>query len=192
MDLPEHPWFPIRTERLLLREFRLADAADVHAYGSDPEVARYMDWGPNDDAMTEAVMQRWMTIQETWPREDVNLADEHLADGRVIGSVRLGLKDPANFTADFGHSYHRTYWRQGYASEAARAILGVGFETLGLRRIWATADVRNEGSWRMLANLGMRREAHFVRDLFVKGHWRDTYLYAILADEWRAQNNTRI
>ena len=192
MELPKDPWFPIRTPRLLLREFREADATDVHAYASDPEVARYMDWGPNDDAVTEAVMQRWLIVQQTWPREDVNLAVEHLAEGRVIGSIRLGLKDPEGRTADFGHSYHRDYWRQGYGAEAARALMRVGFETLDLHRIWATADVRNEGSWKLLARLGMRREAHFVRDLHVKGRWRDTYLYAILAEEGLVSNNTRI
>uniref|UniRef100_UPI0037C62E48 GNAT family N-acetyltransferase n=1 Tax=Phenylobacterium sp. TaxID=1871053 RepID=UPI0037C62E48 len=105
------------------------------------------------------------------------------ADGRVIGSIRLGLKAPGHRTADFGHSYHRAYWRQGYAAEAARALFAVGFGDLGLHRIWATADVRNVASWRLLEKLGMRREAHFRRDVLVKGEWRDSYLYAILADE---------
>jgi [ribosomal protein S5]-alanine N-acetyltransferase len=176
-------WFPIRTERLRLREFRAADEADVHAYGSDPEVARYMDWGPNDAATTAEVMQRWAMTQAVWPRDDVNLAVEHVDEGRVIGSIRLGIRDRANRTADFGHSYHRGYWGQGYAAEAARALFAVGFGQLGLHRIWATADVRNIGSWRLLEKLGMRREAHFRRDVLVKGEWRDSYLYAILADE---------
>jgi [ribosomal protein S5]-alanine N-acetyltransferase len=178
------PWFPIRTERLMLREFRASDEADVHAYGSDPEVSRYMDWGPNDEATTQAVIARWLASQAIWPRADINLAVEPVGDGRVIGSIRLGLKDPANRTADLGHSYHRAYWRQGYAAEAARALLAVGFGELGLHRIWATADVRNIGSWRLLEKLGMRREAHFLQDVRVKGEWRDSYLYAILADEY--------
>jgi ribosomal-protein-alanine N-acetyltransferase len=176
------PWFPIRTERLLLREFRVSDEADVHAYGSDPEVSRFMDWGPNDAATTREVMQRWARSQEVWPRDEVNLAVEHLADGRVIGSFRLGLKAPGHRTADFGHSYHRAYWRQGYAAEAARALFAVGFGDLGLHRIWATADVRNIASWRLLEKLGMRREAHFRLDVLVKAAWRDSFLYAILAE----------
>lgn len=177
------PWFPIRTERLLLREFRVADEADVHAYGSDPEVSRFMDWGPNDAATTREVMQRWAKSQAVWPRDDVNLAVEHLAAGRVIGSIRLGLKAPGSRTADFGHSYHRAYWHQGYAAEAARALFAVGFGDLGLHRIWATADVRNIASWRLLEKLGMRREAHFLKDVLVRGAWRDSFLYAILAEE---------
>lgn len=185
MELPNAPWFPIRTERLLLREFRESDLDSLHAYASDPEVARYMDWGPNDEATTRDFLDRALKAQTTWPREDVNLAVEHLADGRVIGSIRLGLKDPANRTADLGYSYNRAYWRQGYGTEAARAVLAVGFETLGLHRIWATANVRNRASWSLLAKLGLRREARFQRNLFVKGVWRDTYLYAILAEEWR-------
>ncbi len=185
MKLPDAPWFPIRTKRLLLREARESDSADIHAYASDPEVARYMDWGPNDEATTRDVLDRWTKKQAEWPRADVNLLVEHLADSRVIGSIRLGVKDLANRSADFGHSYNRAYWRKGYGTEAARAMLAVGFETLGLHRIWATADVRNRASWSLLAKLGMRREARFRRDVFVKGVWRDSYLYAILAEEWR-------
>jgi len=182
-DTPDR-WFPLRTERLLLREFRDTDADDVHAYASDPEVSRYLDWGPNDAATTQAVMKRSSEAQAIWPRDDVNLAVEHVGDRRVIGSIRLGLKDPVNRTADFGHTYHRAYWRQGYGTEAARTLLQTGFATLGLHRIWATADVRNVGSWSLLQKLGMRREAHLVRNLLVKGAWRDTYLYAMLAEDW--------
>ncbi len=183
MNEDPKPWFPIRTERLVLREFRPTNEADVHAYGSDPVVSRFMDWGPNDEAATREVMQRWAKTQAIWPRDEVNLAVEHVADGRVIGSIRLGTRDRAHRTADFGHSYHQAYWRRGYAAEAAQALFAVGFGDLGLHRIWATADVRNIASWRLLEKLGMRREAHFRQDVLVKGAWRDSFLYAMLDEE---------
>lgn len=178
------PWFPIRTERLLLREFREADFDDVHDYARDPRVARFMDWGPNTEAQTAEFMARKWEEQARWPRDEVNLAIEHVGDGRVIGSIRLAVNDRANLTGDFGYSLNSAYWRQGYATEAGRAILQVGFRTLGLHRIWAECDTENVGSYGVMAKLGMRREAEVRQGKRVKGEWRDRYVYAILADEF--------
>lgn len=181
------PWFPLRTARLLLREFRDDDFDDVHAYASQPDVARYMDWGPNPLAETRAFMQRMFDAQATWPRDDVNLAIEHAGDRRVIGSIRLGRK-PAEHAADLGYSINRDYWSRGIATEASRAMLKVAFGVLGVHRVWAWCDVRNAASYRVMEKLAMRREGHMRQDRFIKGAWRDTYLYAILADEFgRAQ-----
>ena len=178
------PWFPLRTERLLLREFRPEDIEDVHAYAIDPEVARFMDWGPNTREITVEVMDRWAEQAKEWPRDAVTLAIEHVADGLVIGSIRLEVSDRANLAGDFGYSLHRSYWRQGYATEAARALLEVGFRTLGLHRIWAECDTENVGSWGVMQKLGMRREGELRHGRLIKGQWRDRYLYAILAEEW--------
>ena len=178
------PWFPIRTERLLLREFTQDDFDDVHAYATDDDVVRYMDWGPNTPADTQAALDRWFEARPHWPRTDINLAIEHLADGRVIGSIRLGVRDEAARTGDIGYSLASAYWRQGLGAEAARAMLRAGFEVLKLRRIWAECDVRNVGSYGIMEKLGMRREAHYRQDKRARDGWRDSYLYAILADEW--------
>jgi RimJ/RimL family protein N-acetyltransferase len=178
------PWFPLRTERLLLREFAPADFDDVHAYAEDPEVCRFMDWGPNTAAATREYMDCKRSEQAQWPRDEVTLAIEHVADRRVIGSIRLAVSDRANLTGDFGYSINRSYWRQGHTTEAARALLDVGFRTIGLHRIWAECDIENVGSWGVMRKLGMRREGEFRDGRRVKGRWRDRYLYAILADEW--------
>lgn len=178
------PWFPIRTARLLLRELREGDFEDVHEYAADPAVARFMDWGPNARRETVEFMDRKQAEQATWPRDEVTLAIEHLADGRVIGSIRLAVSDRPNLTGDFGYSLNSAYWRQGYATEAARAVVDVGFKVLGLHRIWADCDVDNVGSWGVMEKLGMRREGHFRDGKLIKGAWRDRYLYAVLANEW--------
>ena len=178
------PWFPIRTARLLLRELVEGDFDDVHEYAADPAVARFMDWGPNAVEETVEFMHRKRAEQAQWPRDEVTLAIEHLADGRVIGSVRLAVGDRGNLTGDFGYSLNSAYWRQGYATEAARAVVDTGFRVLGLHRIWAECDTENAGSWGVMEKLGMRREAHFRDGKLIKGAWRDRYLYAVLADEW--------
>jgi RimJ/RimL family protein N-acetyltransferase len=177
-------WFPLTTERLLLRELRESDFDDVHAYASLPDVCRYMEWGPNTPADTRAFMDRNLTAQATWPRDSVSLAMELAAERQVIGSIRLTVGDRANQTGDIGYTLHSGYWRRGYVTEASRALIDVGFGVLGLHRIWADCDPENVGSWGLMEKLGMRREAHHREDKLIKGEWRDSYLYAILADEW--------
>lgn len=185
VDLPEKPWFPLRTPRLLLREAREDDFDDIHAYAIDPEVVRYMDWGPNTPEVTREVLDRWLVEQQTWPRGHVNLVVELVDTARVIGSVRLSLQDEGN--ADLGYSYHSAYWRQGYGYEAAEAMVRVAFDTLGLHRVWATCDVRNRGSFGIMEKLGMRREGTLKKNQLVRDGWRDTHLYALLDEEWAAR-----
>lgn len=184
MTIPPETWFPIRTERLLLRDFRPADFDDVHAYGGDPEVARYMPWGPNTPDETGEFLARTFEAQRTWPRLDFGLAIELCASGRVIGSTGFHLRDGPNRTVELGYCLNRDFWRRGIITEAARAMMGAAFGVLGLHRVFATCDVRNSGSFGVMEKIGMRREAHLRRDRQIKGEWRDTYLYALLADEW--------
>ena len=181
------PWFPLETERLRLRPFRLEDRDDVHAYGSDPMVSRFMVWGPNTEAETDFFLGKAIEAQDRWPRTDVSLAMELKATGRMIGSIRLWVVDADQRTAELGYSLAQPQWRKGLTSEAALAMITTGFEVLGLHRIVATCDRRNRGSWGVMRKLGMRREGLLRRERMVKGAWRDTYLYALTEEEWVAR-----
>lgn len=75
----------------------------------------------------------------------------------------------------------------GYGLEAAKALLRVGFEELGLHRIMAAADPRNEPSVRLMERLGLRREG-ILRHVMFKEEWLDDVVYSILEEEWRAQD----
>ena len=180
-----HRWFPLNTERLLLRELTEADLADVHEYGSDPEVSRFECWGPNTQEISHNVVQGWLKQQQQWPREEVNLGAELKHHRKLIGVVTLRVKGEENRTADFGFAFNKRYWNQGYATEAARALIDAAFSSLGVHRVWAGCDSRNVGSYRVMEKLGMRREAHLRKDVWQKGEWRDSYRYAILEEEWR-------
>ena len=180
------PWFPIETERLLLRELRAADEPDIHEYASDPEVVRLMIWGPNTRDQTREFLGRALHAQTQWPRPEVGLAIELKTERRLIGSIGLRMKNEASRTADIGYVLNRKYWGRGYMTEGARAILDVAFAQLKLHRVWATCDTRNRASYRLMERLGMRREGMFVKSAMEKGEWRDAYLYAILAEQWRA------
>ncbi len=170
----------------MLREIRLTDEDDVHEYASDPCVSRFDSWGPNTREKTHEVVTRWLKLQEVWPRPEINLAVELTGERKRIGTMRLQINDHEKACAYIGYAFNRRYWNRGYATEAARALVDVAFRDLQLHRIWASCDTRNIASWRVMEKLGMRREGHFVKDAFQKGEWRDSYLYAILADEWLA------
>ena len=84
---------------------------------------------------------------------------------------------------------HPVFSGHGYATEAARAVLGLGFDDLGLHRIVARIDERNEPSARLARRLGMREEARLVHNEFFKGEWSTELDFAMLAEEWSAHRD---
>ena len=181
-------WLPLETARLILREFRESDLDDIHAYGSDPEVTRFMLWGPNTPEVSRQFLDRMLEEQQRWPRASVSMAVELIAERRIIGATHLAIIDETNRAGEIGYTFGRPYWGHGFGAEAAEAMLRQAFEGLRLRRVIATCDARNTRSWRLMEKLGLRREGCFRRDVRVKRRRRDSYLYALLASEWRARS----
>jgi RimJ/RimL family protein N-acetyltransferase len=105
----------------------------------------------------------------------------------VIGDVALFRQSREHRQGELGYMFHPDYNGKGYATEAARTMLRLGFENFGLHRIVGRIDARNAPSARVLEHLGMRREAHFVQNEFIKGEWTDEIVYAMLEDEWRSR-----
>ncbi len=178
----------LQTERLLIREFREDDWQSVHSYAADPLVTRLTLFGPNTEEDSRNFVHVVMAQQQEMPRRCYDLALTLKAGGRLIGACSLRMRDAEGKIAEMGYCLHRDFWGQGYMPEAAGAMLGFGFETLGLHRIWATCAVENTGSARVMEKIGMLREG-IMRDFrVIKGKWRDSYLYAILEDDWRGWN----
>jgi aminoglycoside 6'-N-acetyltransferase len=96
----------------------------------------------------------------------------------------LTIASVENRGAEIGWTLHPDFFGKGYAAEAAAATLDLAFDTLGIHRVRAELDPRNDASVVLCRRLGMREEAHFVQDLWFKGEWADTGVYAILASEW--------
>jgi RimJ/RimL family protein N-acetyltransferase len=144
----------ITTARLVLRRGKPSDAPAVYAYGCDPDVTRYMDWRGHAsvaDAATflEDADRRWDSGEEyAW-------AISATPDDRRIGSVGCRVRGHA---VDVGYVLSRQYWGRGYATEAARAILERARTLEGVHRVWATCDVENTASARVLEKIGMSRE----------------------------------
>jgi RimJ/RimL family protein N-acetyltransferase len=178
----------LRTARLVLRTMTTDDVDDIHAYQSREDVCRYLPFEPRtreEVAEKIAAYSRALTLSvdgDYW-----QLAVERASDpGRVIGDVYFTIRSTGDAAGEIGWTLHPDFFGQGYMTEAAGALLGIAFGTLGLHRVFAQLDPRNDASIALCRRLGMREEAHFVEDLWFKGAWGDTAIYAILEREWPA------
>jgi RimJ/RimL family protein N-acetyltransferase len=179
------PSYPIRTHRLVLRPFIRDDLDAVHAYHSDPEVVRYLYWEvtPDRAASLRALEGKFGHTELTDAGQSLILAIEH--DGVLVGEVVLKWLDRQHMQGEIGFVLNPAYQGNGYATEAAGALLRLAFDGLGLHRVIGRCDARNTGSARVMERLGMRREAHFVQNEKFKGEWGDEYIYAMLASEYQ-------
>jgi RimJ/RimL family protein N-acetyltransferase len=186
--------FPLLTRRLVLRPFEAGDLADLFAYLSRAEVARYLYAEPlTDRSQAEQDVRRKMTADHL-PEEHQTLvlAVVWPPAERVIGDVMLHYSSHPHKQGEIGYVFNPDYHGQGFAIEAARAMLELGFQALALHRIVARCDARNLASLRVMERLGMTREAQLVENEFVKGEWTDEFVYAIREDTWRAQLDGRL
>jgi RimJ/RimL family protein N-acetyltransferase len=170
----------LRTERLVLRRFRPEDWGSVHMYGTDPEVVRFMEWGPNTPDETTVWLDRMIEAYDATPQTQFPFAVQRSADGRLVGSVELQIVNEEHRRGELGYVITRDAWGNGYATEAAAALLQFGFEQLGLHRIGATCDPENGGSGRILEKIGMQLEGCLRSFFHIRGEWRDRLVYAAI------------
>jgi RimJ/RimL family protein N-acetyltransferase len=186
------PGLPIRTERLLLRGFRATDLDQLYDLQSRPDVTRYLPYGVRDRAEVARVLEQKAAAAVLHSAgSQLTLAVELPGSGQLIGDVILFWHSQEQRAGEIGYVFHPDHAGHGYASEAARVMLRLGFADLGLHRITGRIDARNAASARVLERLGMRREAHFRQNEFLKGEWSDEVVYAILEDEWQAAASER-
>lgn len=178
--------FAQQTARLLIRRFRETDWRDLHEYLSDPEVVKFEPY-----EIFSMEQSRNEAIRRSTDRDF--FAVERIADGKVIGNLYFSSRD---FGAmELGYVFNRAAWHCGYATEAARALMTLTFETTECPRIIAECDPANPGSWKLLERLGMRRERHAIQDHYFKTGadgaplWADSFGYATLRKEFLAQSH---
>ena len=161
----------------------------MHEYASDPEVVRFLEWGPNSADESLSFMEGTLACQKEKPRRIYEFAITLKQGGKLIGACGIRLHEPGNEQADLGYCFNRQYWGQGYASEAGIAVVDFAFKTLGLHRIVATCDRDNLASAAVLRKTGMRQEGDFFQERKVRGTWRDTLQFAILKSDFLEQTN---
>ncbi len=172
---------PIKTKRLVMRDFRITDWSAVHAYASDPEVVRYVEWGPNSERDSKDFVEYAIRLSECEPREGYELAVVFpQSPHALIGVTAIHVSQPHNREGWLGYCFNKAYWGQGMATEVAEAVLAFGFSQLNLNRIFATVDPANKASAKVLQKIGMLYEGHLRQHKLVRGTWRDTDLYAVV------------
>ncbi|KQZ88997.1 GCN5 family acetyltransferase [Phycicoccus sp. Root563] len=176
----------LHTDRLLLRPFDDSDADALFRQQSDPTVLRYWDSPPWVD---RARADQFIATCRDLEREGsgARLVVTRHADGEFLGWVSLTRWNPMFRSASLGYCYGEAAWGRGHGTEAARAVLRWGFETLDLNRVQAEADTRNIGSTRVLEKSGFVREGTLREDCIVDGVISDSHVYGLLRREWEQQ-----
>ena len=174
----------LTTDRLVLRDFKMSDLPGVHKYASDPEVVRFMEWGPNTIDESREFIRMAIRLQQDSPRRHFDLAIVKRAENCLIGSCGLYVTSPYNHEAFIGYCLSRDSWGQGYATEAAKRLLSFGFTQLKLHRIFATCDPLNLASAKVLEKCGMQFEGRLRENKLIGQKWRDSVVYAILEHQW--------
>jgi ribosomal-protein-alanine N-acetyltransferase len=174
----------LETERLILREVKEEDWQSVHEYGSDPEVVRYLTFGPNTEDETKAFISRVLANQKEQPRLSYSCALVIKSTNKLIGICAIHVVSVENREGEIGYGLNRVYWKKGYMTEAARRVVMFGFHELGLHRIYATCEPANTRSYRVMEKIGMKREGYLREHKLMKGTWRDSLLYSVLACDY--------
>jgi RimJ/RimL family protein N-acetyltransferase len=179
--------YPVLTKRLSLRPLTSADIDALLAYRSDPDVCRYVPFAPMDrQVIAERLATQWVTTALTDEGQALTLGVEITETGELVGDVVLFWHSREHLGGEIGYVVNPAFGGQGYATEAAHALLRLAFEDLGLHRVVARIDERNEASAKVARRLGMRQEARLVRNEMFKGEWSTELDFAMLADEWPA------
>ena len=175
----------LETERLLLRPFGLEDAPALQSLASAREIAATTLTIPHpypDGAAAEWISGRAAAFERG---EAVDFAIVVRDEEVLVGAVGLRLRREHD-RAELGYWIGVPYWGHGYATEAAAAVVGYAFQTLGLHRVLASHYTKNAASGRVLEKIGMthegRRRAHTLK----WGEYLDEEVYGILRDEWEA------
>jgi RimJ/RimL family protein N-acetyltransferase len=177
----------LRTERLLLRQWREADLEPFAALNADPETMRYFPALPSREESDALVARARAQIEEEgWGLWAVEVEGGSSFVG-FVGLARPSFEEHFTPAVEVGWRLAREYWGRGYATEAGRAALGYGFEDLGLDEIVSFTSERNEPSWRVMERLGMSHDPadDFEHPRVPLGHpLRPHVLYRLSRADW--------
>ncbi|WP_276938076.1 GNAT family N-acetyltransferase [Ferrimicrobium acidiphilum] len=180
---------PRHTQRLKLRGLTMGDLGDLHAYRSLESTCRYIPPEPmTRGEIEERLETRWATRSLSGEGEGLLIGVEHVASSVVIGDISLQLTSANDRNGEIGWVLNPKYSGKGYATEAAHGVLHIAFDELGVRRLVARIDARNQSSLRLAERLGMRQEAYLVENELFKGELTDEVDYALLSREWESQH----
>jgi RimJ/RimL family protein N-acetyltransferase len=178
--------YPLSTERLIIRALTPDDVEFHHVLFADPDVVRYLYFGPFDRPAAQEHLARRSIVDLPVEGGWINFGVEVKGEGVLIGELGMGFISATHAHYEVGYVFNPAYAGHGYATEGTALIVELAFSGLGAHRVSGRLDARNDPSARVLERLGLQREANFIENEYVKGEWTDELVYAILAPEWRA------
>lgn len=191
-QMPAVP-YPLQTARLTLRRYTPEDLDAYFAYQSLPETARYLF---NEARTLAECMERvgqFCSAKFDKPGEWASFVVERTDKPGLLGDLSfkwdIGGDADQGYVGEIGWTLAPESQGQGYATEAARAVLKMAFETLGFRRVQARLDAANAGSRKICERLGMTKEGELRDNWYLKGEWSSEAVYSILLSEWQSQNS---
>jgi len=178
----------LETERLLLRPFSISDGEAMFCnWASDPEAVRFMPYDVcTTIEETKNRINEWMDYFEKTAPNSAVFAVELKNSGEVIGTIDFAETDREARSAEVGYQLGKSWWGNGYASEALRAVIKYVFEVVGLNRLWASYDSRNPNSGKVMKKAGMLYEGTLRQCKVRRGELADSVRYAILAEDYYA------
>ncbi len=176
----------LSTPRLRLTPLTEADAPALFAYRGLPEVMQYQTFTPSSEADAVAFIRRATAEPFGTVGAWCQLGVRALEGGALVGDIGARVSDEGR-QAEFGVTIAPTHWRQGYAAEAARAVLDHLFGVVGVHRVHASVDPRNAASMALMQRLGLRQEGLCLQSFWLRGAWVADALFAVLASEWSAR-----
>jgi RimJ/RimL family protein N-acetyltransferase len=180
---------PIETARLTIRRYVENDYDDLLKLQSSPDVTRFLLYGPKTpEQVKESLAGRLADVSMDSDGQALTVAVILRETGQHVGEVTLFVQNAEHRGGEIGFVFHPEFHGRGYAAEAAIELLRIGFEDFGMHRIIGRLDARNTGSANLLRRLGLRQEAHFVQNEFLKNEWTDELVFAMLADEWNKRS----
>ncbi|MDR0930042.1 MAG: GNAT family N-acetyltransferase [Oscillospiraceae bacterium] len=174
----------LETKRLLIRNYILADIDDYYEYMSLDYTAEQEDFEPFSYRQCMDAVNERLT-------NDSYMAVVLKEKNKMIGDLCYRAKEYETF--EIAYDFNVAYEKNGYATEACRALVDFLFNEKEARRVVGECNDTNLKSVRLLERLGFRREGHFLEDVCFKKDndgspiYVSSYYYAMLKHEWKAR-----
>ncbi|MFB8087020.1 GNAT family N-acetyltransferase [Streptomyces sp. NPDC055992] len=174
------------SSRLGLRELAHEDVDALLAIYGSPSATEHLSFEPRTREQVEQIVSRSIASATETPRTEYALAVLRRDTDELIGFGRIAADPHQPRGATLGFALRPDTWGAGLGLETVRLLLGFGFETLDLHRIWGARGPLNEASAKTLAAAGMTEEGMIREHILKAGRWRDSIVHAMLDREWHA------
>ena len=173
----------IETDRLILRRMMVKDYEDMYLYARRPDVTKYLTWKAHTSPMyTKEYLEYIATKYSLGEFYDWAVIDKR--EQKMIGTCGFTRFDFHSNSAEVGYVLNPEYWGKGYATEAVKAVVKFGFETIGVVRIEAKYMEGNTASLRVMEKVGMSYEGMMRSALLMENEYKNIGVCSILLDEY--------